>query len=494
MPGTRSIHLSKSQFIRGLQCPKSLWLLKNRPELRDPVDAATQARFDVGIEVGILAQQLFPNGESIKFSGGNFKEMLARTRQLITQGATTIYEASFSFDNIFVMVDILHKGKKGWEIHEVKSSTGVKEVHVHDAGIQYYVLTGKGLDVARTTIVHLDTSYVRQGELDLCSLFFIADVTEPVLAKQDFLRAELTAMRQEIKTGMPDRDIGVQCNDPYPCDFIGHCWQHIPEYSIFNLARLKQEKKFDLYSRGIVRLEDIPEDYPLSVSQRIQVECARDNSELIRRDAIRVFLTELWFPLYFLDFETFQQPVPLFDGVRPYQQIPFQYSLHTLAGPDGDLDHQEFLAPAGRDPRRELAERLVVDIPGPGCVLAYNQVFEKGVIRRLAEAYPDLREKLLAIHDNIRDLMAPFLKKDFYLPQMRGSYSIKYVLPALVPELSYQGLAIADGDQAMNAYATLHLLKDEREIEEKRRALLEYCRMDTLAMVRIWERLVTEAR
>lgn len=484
-----SIHLSKSQFIRGLQCPKSLWLLKNRPELQMPMDAATQLKRDQGSVVGILGQQLFPGGNTIEYDPQNFSGMLSATRQLLADGATTIYEAAFSFDDIFVKVDILHLGESGWVIHEVKSATEVKEVYLDDVAVQYYVLNGNGLQVVKSTVIHVNNEYVRGGELDIQQVFKVVDVTDQVLSRQHYIQTELLSLRKAVSQGIPERDIGLHCNDPYPCDFQSVCWEHIPDYSIFNLNRLNKKKKFDLYYQGIIKLDEIPAEYPLTDSQVVQVQCDRTGKELIDNEAIRSFLDELWFPLYFLDFETFQQPIPLFEGISPYQQIPFQYSLHFLEASGEGLQHKEFLAKEGSDPRQGLVERLVMDIPGNACVLVYNQGFEKGIIKKLAEDFPAFRNSLLTIHDNIRDLMLPFQHKDYYVPSMKGSYSIKYVLPALVPDMSYAGLEIANGGEAMGAYASLHLIDGTAERERVRKALLEYCKLDTLAMVRIYEKL-----
>lgn len=484
-----SIHLSKSQFIRGLQCQKSLWLLKNRPELQAQMDVATQTKHEQGSMVGILAQQLFPGGDTVEYDPQNFPGMLSFTQQLLKNGATTIYEAAFSFDDIFIKVDILHKGKNGWEIHEVKSSTEVKDIHLNDVAIQHYVLTGNGINVSQTTVIHINNEYVRHGELDIRKAFKIVDVSDQVLARRGQIQSELSSLRKAVGQGMPERDIGLYCNEPYPCDFQGVCWEHVPDYSIFNLNRLNKKKKFDLYYQGVLRFDEIPAGYPLTDAQMVQVQGDLSGKTLIDNESIRLFLDELWFPLYFLDFETFQQPIPLFEGLSPYQQIPFQYSLHYLETEGGGLQHKEYLAREGSDPRKELAERLVADIPETACVLVYNQAFEKGVIQNLAKYFPDLRNGLLAIHDNIRDLMRPFQQKDYYVPQMKGRYSIKCVLPALVSDLSYAGLEISNGGEAMGAYGSLHLVENMEEREKIRRALLEYCKLDTLAMVRIYEKL-----
>lgn len=211
--------------------------------------------------------------------------------------------------------------------------------------------------------------------------------------------------------------------------------------------------------------------------------------KFINVSGIREFLNTLSYPLYFLDFETFMPAVPLFDGTSPYEQIPFQYSLHILEKEGEEVKHHEFLAEAGIDPREDLARKLVADIPADVCVLAYNMVFEKGVIKRLAAQFPAFAGRLMNIHDSILDLMAPFRRKDYYTREMNGSYSIKFVLPALVPGCGYDGMVIGNGGEAMSAYAALHLVKDEAEVARIRKALLEYCKLDTFAMVALLGKL-----
>jgi Domain of unknown function(DUF2779) len=215
----------------------------------------------------------------------------------------------------------------------------------------------------------------------------------------------------------------------------------------------------------------------------MQVKAELDGAEFIDKAGISEFLNLLRYPLYFLDFETFQAIIPMFDGTRPYQMIPFQYSLHSLEHKGSECKHYEFLGQQGQDPRESLVKRLVADVPAGACVLAYNMTFEKMVIKNLAEQFPAYADKLMSIHDNIVDLMAPFRSKYYYTREMQGSYSIKYVLPALIPGMKYDGMAICNGGEAMNAYANLHLVKDEAEVESIRKALLEYCKLDTLAMV-----------
>ena len=488
-----STSLSKSQFIRGLQCHKSLWLYKNQPNLRKEPDAGLQALFDEGSYVGELAQRLFPGGETVLFEEGTFEEKITKTKNLIESGVKTIYEATFKYDDVLVMVDILNKGRGGWEIYEVKSSTGVKAVHEEDVAIQYYVLSGSGIKVKKASLVHINNQYARKGDIDVKQLFTIDDLTKATKVKQDFVKAELAKIRKALKKGEPEIDIGPHCSDPYDCEFQGHCWQHIPDSSIFDISRLAGEKKWALYNDGIIKFEDLPENYKLNSKQSIQVEAELTGKDFIDKEAIKEFISTIHYPLFFLDFETFNPAVPPFDGIRPYQKIPFQYSIHYQKRKGGKVYHEEFLAEEGTDPRKMLAQGLAEIIPAGSCVLAYNRGFEKGVIRELSDQFPKLKKKLVAIHDSILDLMTPFQNKAIYKKEMNGSYSIKAVLPALVPELSYADMEINQGGQASSIYATLHLVEDKIARKKIRNDLLEYCKLDTLAMVRILKRLAEMA-
>lgn len=479
--------LSKSQFIRGLQCQKSLWLLHNRPDLRTKPDAAQQAIFDTGTDVGVLAQQLFSGGEEIVFDFRKIKENVQRTKDLITSGVETIYEASFIHDDVLVMVDILHMGLNGWEMYEVKSSTQVKPVNEDDIAIQYYVLTGCGVDLDKASLAHINNQYERNGELDVRQLFSIEDITDIAVSKQPFVADELVCLKNMLGSSEPKIDIGPHCSDPYDCDFMDHCWQHIPNYSIFNLTRLFANKKFELYYKGVLNFEDIPIDYPLSNAQQLQVDGELNDKEFIDKTNIRDFLGTISEPIGFLDFETFMQAVPSFDGQRPYQQIPFQYSLHIQIA--GQTSHYEFLAEPGSDPREEFASRLIQDLAGCESILVYNQAFEKRIINELAGYLPEKAKELKLTTHRIVDLMAPFQAKNYYTKEMKGSYSIKTVLPALVPELSYKNLEISDGGMAMQKYAQLQGMTDQVEIDKVKAILLEYCKMDTWAMVKILEKL-----
>ena len=485
--------LSKSLYVRGLQCEKSLWLKKKKPEVLQAPDDGAQAVFDTGTSVGELACELFGGGERIEYTG-NFNTQMTKTKELIERGTKVIYEATFCFDGILVMVDILCVGDDGLIINEVKSSTSVKEVYIDDASIQYYVISSLGYKVSAVNIIHIDNSYVRGEKLDLEKLFHTEDVTEQIIQKQAEIPQILNKFEEILSRNVePEVDIGPHCSDPYHCDAWEYCWceqRGIPEYSIFNISRLRSDKKFDLYKNGVVKFEDIKDLDKFNASQQIQIRSELSQEQIIDKDAIKEFLKTLSYPLYHLDFETFQQAVPEFVGLRPYEQIPFQFSIHKEDG-KGNLEHFEFLAEAGADPRYELALNLIKFIPQDACVLAYHASFEKGVIENLATLFPQLSSHLMNIHSNIKDLEIPFAKKFYYHPKMCGSSSIKKVLPAIVPsfESAYSSLdLIHNGGEAMSEYAKLkHKTKDEQDLIRK--ALLAYCKLDTLAMVKVLEKL-----
>lgn len=475
--------LSKSLILKGMQCPKALYLQKNPPAFELPPQPDLEAKFRAGHEVGILAQQLFPGGTEAPFEGLSVPEQIEQTRQLIDSGAQVIYEASFEYDGIFVKVDILVKDGDAWQIHEVKMSTSVKEVNLNDVAIQFYVLGQAGLLVSGAYLVHINNQYVRQGEIDVQQLFTGQDVLEEAVARQAGLPELIAELRTDLLGGEPQIDIGPHCSDPYDCDFIPYCWQYIPENSIFDL-RGNGVKKWSLYEQGFIRFDQIPLEM-LNKNQRHQVEATLSQQDSIDPDAVAAFLDTLWYPLYHLDFETFNTAIPKYDGTRPYQQVPFQYSLQVQQEAGAEPEHYEFLARPDVDPRRQLVEELLDLIPEDGCVLTYNQTFEKGVLRDLADLFPDLAGEIGKRLENVRDLMVPFRRRDVYRWQMRGSYSIKEVLPAMVPDLSYAGMVVADGMAAMQAYHDMCAMEPGEELEQLRRAMLEYCRLDTFAMVSI---------
>ena len=480
-------YLSKSLFMLGLQCPKALYLEKYRPELKTGPTESQERLFSLGADVHLIARELFPGGTEIPHEGLTFRQKIAETASMIQNRAETVYEATFSHDGVLVKADIIRRMPEGWELFEVKSSTDLKDIHLDDIAIQYYVLSGSGVPVYRASIVHIDNQYERNGALDPGKLFVRRDVTALVRDRQPDVSRQLQEMRQMLGDRVPDIDIGEQCGNPYECGFREHCWGHVPEYSVFDLGG-SRSTMFELYRQGMVRLEDIPPD-ALPAKQRFVRDAYIARSELFDRDQVGEFLDSLWYPLYFLDFETFSLPVPPFDGTRPYQHIPYQYSLHCLASRESELEHAEFLALPGVDPRRELAEHLVSCIPRGACILAYNAPYEARILKELCDWLPGKRAEISRIVENLRDLAVPFRQRLVYRWEMMGSYSQKAVLPSLVPTMSYDDLEVRNGEMATDAYFRMCACHDEQEMAAIRQALLRYCRTDTLGMVELVNKL-----
>ena len=441
--------------MTGLQCHKALWLHKHRPELKDEVSPEQQAMFASGSEVGLHAQELFPGGILVPYDDLSHSQQLAMTQDVILSGASTLYEGAFSYNDVFIKADILHLGPDGWELYEVKNSASLKEHYLDDIAIQHYVISGTGLHLAKACLVHLNTDYVRHGPINVQQLFKIVDLTHKIPERQGEVKEKLSAMKAMLQNGMPDMDISPNCDNPQTCAFHGHCWAYIPENSVFDLRGTGRPKAFELYRKGIVRMEDVPTD-TLGWQQKLQLDGLLYPKNYIDKAAVKAFLHTLWFPLCFMDFETtFMVPIPLFDGMRPYEQLPFQFSLHVIEKEGAEPVHYAYLAKGLKNPCEEFLSNLLAVIPPGACILTWNQIFEIQRLRELAVRFPEKSAEISAIIENIRDLMAPFQNKSIYHWQFNGSYSIKNVLPALVNGYSYENLPIKSGDMASAAWVRM---------------------------------------
>ena len=483
------MHLSKSQYMKGLQCPKALWLFKYRKDLATEPDQRRQNLFATGHRVGDLAKQLFPGGVEVEYRQSDYQSMVDETTQF-TKSGNVIYEGSFFTNGVFVRADILVKNGDAWDVYEVKATASTKAVHKPDVAIQWYVIS-RHLALNKAYLVHLNTAYLRHGELDVQSLFTIDEVTEAVQAEQASIEDNLNDLEQILAGGEPEILIGTHCNNPYKCDFHDYCWRNVPYPSVLDLCRLNGDKKFEYYHKGVVTYEDARNHIDLNAVQTLQVNTALNRELYIDTQAIADYLRDVCYPINFLDFETFQDAIPRFDGQSPYKNIPFQYSLHILQE-NGDLEHKEFLADETEDPRLELTQRLLQDLTDQGTIFAFHQSFEIGVINGLAGHFDQYAAQLRSLIGRFKDLEIPFKNLMYYHPDFHGSFSIKSVLPALFPndpELDYKNLDIQSGDAAMDIFPHLHEVDDPDEKKSIRKSLLAYCHLDTLAMVRIWEKL-----
>lgn len=503
--------LSKSKYTTYCQCPKALWLRTYDPDKATPIDEGAMARFATGNEVGDLAMQLFGDFvevTSLKEDGSlDLPAMIEKTNACLSDGTQNIAEASFAWQGNYCAVDILHKTDSGWAIYEVKSSSGsfdpkkntraILQKYAYDIAYQKYVLNQCGINVTGVYLVRLNSDYVRGEELDLQQLFHITEMSELVAEEYSVIEQKIAAANYMLSQSFaPSIEIGKQCKKPYQCAFFEYCRGELPENSVFELYRLPFAKKLELFKQGKITISQLEPDDARNMIQQIQLATYLvGEPESVDHENIQKFLDEkIYYPLFFLDFETSQYAIPQFKDSKPYQQIPFQYSLHYIEKPGGMLEHTEYLGDGVNDPRRALAEQLVHDIPLGACTTAYNKGFECGRIKELAELYPDLRNHLLDIRDHIVDFLDPFRQGYFYKESMHGSFSIKKVLPALFPDdpdLDYHNLSgsVHNGGDAMTIYPKMAQMTPE-EREQTRKDLLEYCGLDTYAMVKVWEKLM----
>ncbi len=487
------MYLSKSKYCSAHQCLKMLWLSEFKPEVKE--DTNNEGVLENGTEVGIIAKKLLGKPIDIEFNE-DLQVMIKDTEESLKQDSVIITEASFSYNNNFCSVDILKKDKDSYEIYEVKSSTSISDIYLEDVSYQVYVLKSLGYNITKASIVYINSKYIRGKKLDLRKLFIIEDVTDIALQKQEKIEKNIEEINEYIKEkSEPKQDIGMHCVKPYDCPFFKYCTNNLVRPNVFDIRGMSISNKFKLYNKNKIIIKELLQD-KLNNKYLEQIDFELNDKEpSIKKDEIKEFLNTLTFPMYFLDFETFQESIPVLENSSPYEQIPFQYSLHYLENENSTLKHTEFLAKINTDPRRDLAENLIKNIPRNTCVIAYNSSFEKMIIKRLASLYPDLSEHLMNIYHNIKDLMIPFKNRSYYTKEMQGSYSIKYVLPALFPNdknLDYHALNnIHNGSEAMNSFKNLKNVTKEEQ-ERIRKDLLKYCELDTLAMVKIYEKLVEE--
>ncbi len=479
------ITISKSKFLIGLKCPKHLWCLFNAPDLIPEIDESTQALFDQGHEVGNLAKKLYPKGIEVDWNKG-FQNTLTETKELLKQ-QKPLFEASFKFNNAYCRSDIIVPTGKDWDIFEVKSSTEVKDEHLWDVAFQKYCLENSGLHIRKCHVIVINNEYTKKGKINPEKFFTTQDVTDKISELIQQIGDLIKKMLEIIQNPkIPTPELGIDCIDPSECPV---CMNDLPENNVTELYRLGK-KAYPLLNKKIIKITDLPKDFKLTEKQKIQYDSILLNKPHINVEEIKKFLKTLKYPLYFLDFETINPAIPLFEETRPYQHIPFQLSLHIVKKTNEKPEHVEFLADNPEDPRPGIINALKA-IGKTGTVLAYNMTFEKNVIEALQEAFP--KEKWLhEIIDKLNDLIIPFQNFWYYDPKQHGSCSIKAVLPALTYQ-SYEHLEVSKGDQAARKFLQM-TYKEKKSDDKLRKALLEYCKQDTQGMIDILNVLEHVAR
>lgn len=483
---TQHLRLSKSQYVKGAQCSLSLWYSLNRKDLTPPVKGSQQALFDAGNEVGEWAKRYFPGGVEVKTPFFDSVAGAEATAAFVKDGHEIIFEATVIHpgDGSHSRIDILQKssGEEGWDLIEVKGSTSVKDYNLDDMAFQYLVFTGAGYKINHCFIMLIDNQYVRQGNINPLHMFRLEDITRLVLGKQAEVERKSAEISGVLDTGdEPQIKIGARCFKPFDCTYLHHCWRAVPDYSIYNVYDAKKAEEM-VESLGSYEVSSLPEENLPTGLKGKDVRSYISGETYIEPGNIRKFLANLLYPLCYLDYETIGPAIPIFNGTRPFQTIPFQFSLHIEDSPGADLRHFDFLHKEQTDPRPALIEALVGLCGKKGSIVTYNQSFEQGVNQALMHDYPTYADDIAAINARMVDLLIPFRKRWLYHPSQNSSASIKKVLPAFT-NLSYDGLGIGNGQEASQRYADFMLGKiPTQEQAVLWENLIAYCGLDTLAM------------
>src|SRR6266571_1829029 len=484
---TGPYRLSKSRFTSGLQCHKKLWWEVHEPDaLELQPDKVLQDLFDQGRQVGEAARARYPGGVLIDLPHNARAERLAATQAALDAGAPAVFEATFIADNTFVAIDVLEKQGDGYHLTEVKSSTSQKDEHISDVAIQARVAAACGVNITAAAVLHLNKGFRNP---DTGDLFARTDVTAPVAAFLPQVPDEIARQREMLAGPLPDVPIGLHCFEPRECPFMDRCWPGTPDH-IRHLAGVGPKRTAAYLARGITSIGDLPAKEKLNFTQRRQLK-AMAEQRIIVEPTLAGELEPLIVPgrLGFLDFETIARAIPVWPGMAPWQQAAAQFSYHERQ-PDGTYTHAAFLAEGPQDARPPLAAAMVRATANAERVVMYTP-FEKTRIRELQQAVPELAVELAALEAKLIDLH-PVVKNCVYHPDFRGSFSLKYILTPLVPELTYSDLVIVDGRVASVEIARLLFVADKiprQERDRVRQELLDYCQRDTWAMVKLVERL-----
>jgi hypothetical protein len=490
-------HLTKSKYLAGLQCEKRVWLQCRRPRLATPPDAATRALFAMGTEVGVHAHRLFPGGVLVREGPAHHAKAVRRTQELLADTSVpAIFEAAFEHAGVRIRVDVLERlgdGRVG--LREVKSNTWLKDEHVEDLAVQRYVLESSGIDVTSTELVHVNRDYVRgEGDVDWARFFERVECADEVEASLGELPDRVEEMASVVARREPPRvEPGPHCGRPHACEFWDHCTRRKPSDWIFFLPRLRPSRFADLQQAGYERISEIPSRVTLTALQSRVRDVIRSGRPFVS-ESLREALQPLEGASWFLDFETMNPAIPLYIGTRPFEVIPFQWSLHHRAR-GGQLEHHEFLAEGRGDPRRALSESLLGTLATDEASIAVYSDYERKQLAALAALFPDLAEPLGAISQRLVDLL-PIVRAHVYHPAFRGSFSLKNVAPALIPGFDYSSLGeVREGGAASAVFARIACGQTQPDEEARLRGdLLAYCAHDTLALVELYRALREMAR
>lgn len=466
--------------MKAEQCLKHFYLYKNHPYLRDSLSKEKQFIFKRGTDVGIFAQQLFPGGIDVTVGEKRNQQLFAqKTKDLIANGMQTIYEATFIYDDLLVMVDILHKQDDKWIAYEVKSSLKITDTYVKDACFQYYVIKNCLPDLVDFNLLTLNPKYTLEGELDTSNLFKVTSIMKDALKNSEYFAHKTQIAKLTLEQGkIPDIKIGIHCFQPYECDFLGTCWKNTNDpSSVLTLGKLTKQAMFDLYDNNIKRIDEIDIHTIHNKEIKIQVKAAIEQKEQINQIEVSSFVSNIHEPFCSLDIEVWMPAIPYYQNTKPFQQIPFLFSM--IYEENGDLKTYSYFKPIEEDLRKEFLERILFVTKDFKSILMFDKSLEETVLNQLVQLYPEYKEDISVLKSKIVDLAEPIRKGNYYHPEMNGNFTLKSIAPLVNQEAGFNNLDIQSGISAMYIYESL-LEQNMIEGEHIKQQLIDYCEMDAL--------------
>jgi len=489
---SKSHQLSKSSLIRSIQCLKSLYLYKNNYKLRDKPDIKQQQKFNRGHRIGKLAQQLFPEGKDCTPPNPmQYQQSIAATKLLTAQQYPVIYEAAFKYQGILIALDILECKNGIFTAYEVKSSMSISQTYLLDCAIQYYVIRQSGIPLEDFYLIHINGNYTRNGTLEIEKLFKKKSVLKEIVKLQPYIQERINAAIQVLEQPQaPDIAVGTHCTKPYPCDFINYCWKNISSDSIWYLQGISINDKIEAVASGITTIEAYAQKHQDNIKLKSYIE----HTEIINKKELLNYYKKIQYPIAFFDVEAFQSAFPVFENTKPYERIPFLYSLHIKNTTTEDYIHKDYFSKADADYRKDFLLKFLEDTAHLNTILVYNDLMEKNVLNYLADLFPEYKQEINKRISIMIDMEIPFKRLYYYHPMQLGSLSLKTIAASMLKSSNpYLSVDVKDGEEAMAIYNELFYLSEAERLNYYNK-LRTYCKTDTYVLTIIFEELLYKAK